>query len=158
MSIACEYRLRTVLYLVCYTLDVAMLRPLARAQSTHGMVRIRKRSVMNIKIDIELTPQELRQFIGLPDVAGLQDDMIQFVREKVTKGADNIDVDALRQTIQSTRAWKRFMALIGPVEPEVTVKRSPRKRKSRSKAARTSAAHTTGDNSSSDTSRSDSEG
>lgn len=100
---------------------------------------------MNIKIDIELTPQELRQFIGLPDVAGIQDDMIQFVREKVTKGTDNIDVDALRQTIQSTRAWKRFMALIGPVEPEVTVKRSPRKRKPRSKAARPSSPGKTAD-------------
>lgn len=83
---------------------------------------------MNIKIDIELTPQELRQFIGLPDVAGIQDDMIQFVREKVSKGVENVDVEALRQGIQGTRAWKRLMAVIGPVEPEVTVKRSPRKR------------------------------
>lgn len=83
---------------------------------------------MNIKIDIELTPQELRQFIGLPDVAGLQDDLIQFVREKVAKGVENVDVDALRQGIQSSRPWKRLMAVIGPVEPEVTVKRSPRRR------------------------------
>ena len=83
---------------------------------------------MNIKIDIELTPQELRQFIGLPDVAGLQDDMIQFVREKVTKGVENVDVDALRQGIQGTRAWKRLMSMVGPIEPEVTVKRSPRRR------------------------------
>lgn len=93
---------------------------------------------MNIKIDIELTPQELRQFIGLPDVAGLQDDVIQFVREKVTKGVENVDVDALRQGIQSSRPWKRLMAVIGPIEPEVTVKRSSRKRKSRSSAARSS--------------------
>jgi hypothetical protein len=83
---------------------------------------------MNIKIDIELTPQELRQFIGLPDVAGLQDDMIQFVREKVTKGVENVDVDALRQGIQSTRAWKRLMSMIGPLEPEVTVKTNTRRR------------------------------
>ncbi len=84
---------------------------------------------MNIKIDIELTPQELRQFIGLPDVAGLQDDMIQFVREKVTKGVENVDVDALKQGIQSSRAWKRLMAVIGPIEPEVTVKPRPRRRR-----------------------------
>ena len=79
---------------------------------------------MNIKIDIELTPQELRQFIGLPDVAGLQDDMIQFVREKVVKGVENVDVDALRQGIQSTRAWKRLMSVLGPepVESRVKVK------------------------------------
>jgi hypothetical protein len=84
---------------------------------------------MNIKIDIELTPQELRQFIGLPDVAGLQDDMIQFVREKVAKGVENVDVEALKQGIQSSRAWKRLMAVIGPVEPEVTVRPRPRRRR-----------------------------
>jgi hypothetical protein len=83
---------------------------------------------MNIKIDIELTPQELRQFIGLPDVAGLQDDMIQFVREKVTKGVENVDVEALRQGIQSTRAWKRLMSMIGPLEPEDKAKTSSRRR------------------------------
>ncbi len=93
---------------------------------------------MNIKIDIELTPQELRQFIGLPDVAGLQDDVIQFVREKVTKGVENVDVDALRQGIQSSRPWKRLMAVIGPIEPEVTVRRSPRKRKARKSSPRSS--------------------
>jgi hypothetical protein len=93
---------------------------------------------MNIKIDIELTPQELRQFIGLPDVAGLQDDMIHFVREKVSKGIENVDVDALKQGIQSSRAWKRLMAVIGPVEPEISVKAKPRRRrKPRATAPRT---------------------
>lgn len=82
---------------------------------------------MNIKIDIELTPQELRQFIGLPDVAGLQDDMIHFVRDKVAKGIENVDVEAFKQGIQSTRAWKRLMSVIGPVEPEITVTARPRR-------------------------------
>jgi 3'-phosphoadenosine 5'-phosphosulfate sulfotransferase len=86
---------------------------------------------MNIKIDIELTPQELRQFIGLPDVAGLQDDMIQFVREKVAKGVENVDVEALKQGIRSSRAWKRLMAVIGPVEPPAAVKRRPARRRSK---------------------------
>ncbi|HXG29404.1 MAG TPA: hypothetical protein VNJ47_11240 [Nevskiales bacterium] len=84
---------------------------------------------MNIKIDIELTPQELRQFIGLPDVAGLQDDMIQFVREKLAKGVENVDVEALKQGIQSSRAWKRLMAVIGPVGPEVSARPRPRRRR-----------------------------
>lgn len=78
---------------------------------------------MNIKIDIELTPQELRHFIGLPDVAGLQNDMIEFVREKVSKGVENVDVDALKEGIQSSRMWKRLMAVIGP---EVSVDMSGR--------------------------------
>lgn len=91
---------------------------------------------MNIKIDIELTPQELRQFIGLPDVAGLQDDMIHFVREKVTKGVENVDVEAVRQVIQSSRPWKRLMAMVGPIEPEVSVRPKPKRRSRPRPAAR----------------------
>lgn len=97
---------------------------------------------MNIKIDIELTPQELRHFIGLPDVAGLQNDMIEFVREKVSKGVENVDVDALKEGIQSSRMWKRLMAVIGP---EVSVDMSGRsetrkpRRRSRPAASRGSA-------------------
>lgn len=111
---------------------------------------------MNIKIDIELTPQELRQFIGLPDVAGLQDDMIHFVRDKVSKGIDSVDVDSLKEGIQSSRAWKRLMSVIGPVEPEITVTPRPkRKRKKRASkpragsqaASRTSPTSSTGDES-----------
>jgi hypothetical protein len=88
---------------------------------------------MNIKIDIELTPQELRQFIGLPDVAGIQEDMIQFVRQAVTKGVkgvESVDVDALRETLKGSRAWKRLMSLVGPEDvPRVTIRQSPRPRR-----------------------------
>jgi hypothetical protein len=96
---------------------------------------------MNIKIDIELTPQELRQFIGLPDVAGLQDDMIHFVRDKVARGIETVDVDALKQGIQSTRAWKRLMSVIGPVEPEITVTPRPRRRRKKRTSKPRSTAH-----------------
>ena len=89
---------------------------------------------MNIKIDIELTPQELRHFIGLPDVAGLQNDMIEFVREKVSKGVENVDVDALKEGIQSSRMWKRLMAVIGPeVSVDMSGRSEPRKPRRRSR-------------------------
>ena len=38
---------------------------------------------MQVRIEIEMTPEELRRFLGLPDVAGLQDDVIGFLRDKV---------------------------------------------------------------------------
>ena len=91
---------------------------------------------MNIKIDIELTPQELRHFIGLPDVAGLQNDMIEFVREKVSKGVENVDVDALKEGIQSSRMWKRLMAVIGPeVSVDMSGRSETRKPRRRSRPA-----------------------
>jgi hypothetical protein len=38
---------------------------------------------MNFRIDIEMTPEELRRALGLPDVAGLQQEMIARVREQM---------------------------------------------------------------------------
>ena len=49
---------------------------------------------MQIKIEIDVRPDELRRFIGLPDVAGLQDDVIQFVREKLHQAGENFDAGA----------------------------------------------------------------
>lgn len=38
---------------------------------------------MQIRVEIEVTPEELRRFLGLPDVTGLQEDIISFLRDKV---------------------------------------------------------------------------
>ena len=38
---------------------------------------------MQIRVEIEVTPEELRRFLGVPDVSGLQDDIIGFLRDKV---------------------------------------------------------------------------
>jgi hypothetical protein len=49
---------------------------------------------MQIKIEIEVRPDELRRFIGLPDVAGLQDDVVRFLREKLHQAGDSFDAGA----------------------------------------------------------------
>ena len=46
---------------------------------------------MNFKVDVEMTPSELRQVMGLPDVASLQDEMIKKVREQMDAGAEGSD-------------------------------------------------------------------
>ena len=46
---------------------------------------------MNFRIDIEMTPEELRQTLGLPDVTGLQQEMIAKVREQMEAGVDGYD-------------------------------------------------------------------
>ena len=38
---------------------------------------------MQIKIEIDVRPEELRRFLGLPDVSGLQEDIVAFLRDKV---------------------------------------------------------------------------
>ena len=49
---------------------------------------------MQIKIEIDVRPEELRRFIGLPDVTGLQDDVIHFVREKLQQAGESFDAAA----------------------------------------------------------------
>lgn len=57
---------------------------------------------MKINIEIDVTPAELRQFLGLPDVAGLQEDMIDYVRGRVARGAENFDPGEL---LRESTAW-----------------------------------------------------
>lgn len=67
---------------------------------------------MNIKIDIDITPEELRRFLGLPDMVGLQEEMMRYVRDKMGQGAEGFDpASFLRETTRgSTKAWQRLMS------------------------------------------------
>ncbi|MBR9829671.1 MAG: hypothetical protein GYB41_13690 [Oceanospirillales bacterium] len=46
---------------------------------------------MNFRIDIEMTPDEMRRVLGLPDVAALQQEMIDKVREQMEAGVEGYD-------------------------------------------------------------------
>lgn len=43
---------------------------------------------MQIKIEIDVKPEELRRFLGLPDVGAAADDIVDFLREKVGEVAE----------------------------------------------------------------------
>lgn len=43
---------------------------------------------MRIKIDIEVSPEEIRTLIGLPNLGGLQEDMIHYMRDKMSSGME----------------------------------------------------------------------
>jgi hypothetical protein len=96
---------------------------------------------MQIKIEIDVKPEELRRFLGLPDVAGLQEDLIQFLRGKVGAASENFDpatfvkgnIDLLRnsaawRTIVSAAAKAKAAGHPPPQTPPAkkTVKRRPR--------------------------------
>jgi len=46
---------------------------------------------MKINIGIEATPQEMREFLGLPNVYPLQEEMLQIVRDNMRKGVAGFD-------------------------------------------------------------------
>jgi hypothetical protein len=96
---------------------------------------------VQIKIEIDLKPEELRRFLGLPDVVGLQEDLIHFLREKLGAAASgSFDAAAFvkdnLQTLRRTRAWQRLVeaakaraSASSAPEPRVQPKARPVRRK-----------------------------
>ncbi|MCO4756398.1 MAG: hypothetical protein KC477_00170 [Oceanospirillaceae bacterium] len=46
---------------------------------------------MKFKIDIEMKPEELRKVLGLPDVEGFHEDMMNRIREQMDAGVEGYD-------------------------------------------------------------------
>lgn len=46
---------------------------------------------MQFKITVDATPEEMRAFFGLPNVAPLQQEMLEKIREKMQQGEDGFD-------------------------------------------------------------------
>ena len=53
---------------------------------------------MKFNIDIECTPEEARHFLGLPDVAPLQQAMMDGIQQRMTAGLETMDPEALMKT------------------------------------------------------------
>ncbi|SFF48996.1 hypothetical protein SAMN04488120_105182 [Fontimonas thermophila] len=70
---------------------------------------------MQIKIEIDVRPDELRRFLGLPDVAGLQDDVIAFLRSKIGAASEFDAAGFVKHNLESLRknpAWQKLVARI----------------------------------------------
>jgi len=50
---------------------------------------------MKATIEIDATPQEMRELLGLPDVQGLQQELIEKVREKMLLSIESNDLAEL---------------------------------------------------------------
>ena len=46
---------------------------------------------MKFKVDVDMSPEELRKVLGLPDVQKLQDDMMKKITEQMDAGAEGYD-------------------------------------------------------------------
>ncbi len=74
---------------------------------------------MKINVNIECTPEEARQFLGLPSVAGLQDRMMKEIEEKMQENIRNLDPETFVKTWMplGIESWgemqKIFLAQMG---------------------------------------------
>lgn len=68
---------------------------------------------MKVRIEIELNPEEFRQLLGLPDIVGIQEDLVRYARDKLAQSSDSFDpVTFLRDTMSGKagmKAWRKFI-------------------------------------------------
>ncbi|HEX7382221.1 MAG TPA: hypothetical protein VF265_08710 [Nevskiaceae bacterium] len=61
---------------------------------------------MQVRIEIDVEPEELRRFLGLPDVSELQKDFVHALRDKVGTAAGDFDVGSfLRGNLDMLRSY-----------------------------------------------------
>ena len=53
---------------------------------------------MKITINVDCTPEEARAFLGLPDVAPMQKEMMEIVQQRMRQALDSTDPEALMRT------------------------------------------------------------
>jgi hypothetical protein len=59
---------------------------------------------MKVTINVDCTPEEARTFLGLPDVAPLQDAMMAQMKAQMEKAAAAMDPETLMKTIFPAQA------------------------------------------------------
>jgi len=52
---------------------------------------------MNLKIDIDMSPEELRRLLSLPDVEPIQREMLDKLRKRIIEGVEGYDPIKLLQ-------------------------------------------------------------
>lgn len=82
---------------------------------------------MKITIDIDCTPEEARQFLGLPDVQPMQEAMMQQIQARMEENLASLEPEALFKTwlpvtLQGMEQFQKFfqtqMGAMGGFRPD----------------------------------------
>ena len=71
---------------------------------------------MNIRIDIDVTPEEMRKLVGLPDVEAFNRELMDSVLERMKAGVEGYDPltlfqPYLNQTMAGMDAFRKMMGV-----------------------------------------------
>ena len=64
---------------------------------------------MKINITLDVTPEEARQFFGLPDVQGLQEEMLKQAQQRLAESGNQAFADMLSTAVQPMLAWQNWL-------------------------------------------------
>ena len=70
---------------------------------------------MKIRVEFELTPEEFRESLGLPNISGLQDEALSMLKERIGNDIDDIDINKIvsswfSQGIEASRKVQELFA------------------------------------------------
>ena len=63
---------------------------------------------MRIKMEIDMKPEELQRFLGLPDVAAMREELMRFIKERVAADPAGFLLDNLDQ-LRKSRGVRRIL-------------------------------------------------
>ena len=66
---------------------------------------------MKVHVEVDMTPEEARRFMGLPDVAPLQEQMMDEMKARVKAAFDTGDPEAMMQAwmpLGGAKAFEQF--------------------------------------------------
>jgi hypothetical protein len=88
--------------------------------------------VMKIKVEFDLTPEEFRAGLGLPDIAALQNEALSMLKSKMSKNIDDIDVVNIVETLlgQGIAASRKFQEIVASATSGILDRDEPEKEKS----------------------------
>lgn len=70
---------------------------------------------MNFKIDLDITPEEIRRLMGLPDVQAFQEELFARIRAQMEAGAEGYDPQSLLRPFmnQAAASMDMFQKMFG---------------------------------------------
>ena len=82
---------------------------------------------MQIKVEIDVKPEELRRFLGLPDVAGLQEDLMLFLKDKMGQASDGLSpaADFVRDNFENLKSSAAVQRLLSTVKVRISEPEPP---------------------------------
>jgi hypothetical protein len=72
---------------------------------------------MRIKMEIDMKPEELQRFLGLPDVGAMREELMQFIKERVAADPAGFLLDNLDR-LGKSKPVRRFLYGTRPARDE----------------------------------------
>lgn len=83
---------------------------------------------MKITVDIDITPEEARTFLGLPDLEPMQQAILKDVQDRIQKNVSRLDPDVLLKTWfnAAPQGMDQLQKMFGGIAAMATGRRKPK--------------------------------